>query len=586
MLLLDNALKYCEDVASGKEITTEEVKIQCAIFLEDYNVNQHKEEFEYYADEKKLLVINNLLKLFNFATGINVVGKSVLEALVNFQCFLLCGVFLFRFKSNPKKFKNNDITLFISRKNAKTFIVALIFILLMLTENKYSEFYSICVSKELAAEIRKAMVQILESSPIINKHFKVSKVATGKIECLLTKSFFHPRTAQSGKNNSVMPSAMVSDEHGNFQSKDNFNALKGGMKNVENPLVFRTTTAYAIDNSIMEEDIEYIKSVFEGATTDTRQFALLYYSPEEEKWDDIGMYKANPLRIEENYETIRDNRKKARIKASEVTEYLTKEMNIFIQALKGEKYIPFDIWKKCRLKKRNSDGSLPPRQTKVLDLKGKKVIVGVDASLTTDITAVTIEYKDGKDYYLYAHAFVPRGTLADRKEKTDYYSMERQGYCTITPGDIVDYTVMEEYILNIENKFGCTIEKIVSDPYNIVSSMQRVEKEGNYKVLMLKQNYTNLTPALKNMRDEIYLGNFYYEENALLDICVYGCVTTTPDKFGNFLLDKTDRNKSRIDLIVAGSFCHTQLFNKKKTQADIYAEEAEAKRKLKENNNE
>lgn len=578
MILLDNALQYCKDVIEGEEITTEEVKKQCEIFLEDYNINQHKEEFEYYADEKKLLIINNLLRLFNFATGVNVAGKCVLEALVNFQCFLICGVFLFRFKNNPAKFKNNDITLFIARKNAKTFIVAIIFILLMLTEQKYSEFYSICISKELAAEIRKAMVQILESSPIIKKHFKISKTITGPIECLLTKSFFRPRTAQSGKNNSVMPSAMVSDEHANFDNKDNFNALKGGMKNVVNPLVFRTTTAYAIDNSIMEEDIEYIKSVLDGATADTRQFALLYYSPEEEKWDDTGLYKANPLRVEENYETIRDNRKKAKIKASEVTEYLTKEMNIFVQARADVKYIPFEAWKKCRLKKKDKDGILPEGQSKILDLKGKKVTVGVDASLTTDLTAITIVYKQNKQYYIYSHAFVPRGTLADRREKTDYYSMERQGYCTILDGDTVDYNKLEEWILNIEKRFGCIIEKIVSDPYNIKASMDRIEKENNYKVKLLKQSYTNLTPAIKSFRDEIYLGNVFYEENSLLDTCMYGCVTTKPDKYENFLLDKSNRNKSRIDMVVATIFAYAELFNRKKTQSEIYEEEAEAKR--------
>ena len=65
MKLLDNALKYCENVANGSEITTDEVKKQCSIFLEDYNVNQYKEDFEFYFDMKKLKVINNLLKLFS-----------------------------------------------------------------------------------------------------------------------------------------------------------------------------------------------------------------------------------------------------------------------------------------------------------------------------------------------------------------------------------------------------------------------------------------------------------------------------------------------------------------------------------------
>ena len=36
LLLLSKALKYCEDVLLENELTTEEVKKQCEIFLDDY----------------------------------------------------------------------------------------------------------------------------------------------------------------------------------------------------------------------------------------------------------------------------------------------------------------------------------------------------------------------------------------------------------------------------------------------------------------------------------------------------------------------------------------------------------------------
>ena len=78
MILLDKALKYCNDVVEGKEITTDEVKLQCKIFLEDYYKNQYLDEFEFCFSENKLKKINNLLKLFNYATGF-IAGKQVLE---------------------------------------------------------------------------------------------------------------------------------------------------------------------------------------------------------------------------------------------------------------------------------------------------------------------------------------------------------------------------------------------------------------------------------------------------------------------------------------------------------------------------
>ncbi|MBY7023494.1 terminase large subunit domain-containing protein, partial [Clostridium botulinum] len=246
------------------------------------------------------------------------------------------------------KFRYNDITLYIARKNAKTWLVSLVFILLMLTEQNYSEFYSICLSKELASEIRKAMVQTLESSPYILKHFKTSKTLTGRIECKLTHSFFQPRVAEAGKNNSVRPSAFVSDEHGNFKENSNFKAMQSGQKNVVNPLTFRTTTAYAIDNSIMLSDLDYIRKVLDGVVENERQFALLYYSTKENLWNDTGMYMACPLRVEENYETIRETRAKALVKEDEVEEYITKDMNYFLPANSGESFTNAEEIEGCK----------------------------------------------------------------------------------------------------------------------------------------------------------------------------------------------------------------------------------------------
>ncbi|MCS5420761.1 MULTISPECIES: terminase TerL endonuclease subunit [Psychrilyobacter] len=543
MILLDRALKYCDDVISGEEVTTWEVKRQCEIFLEDYRINQHKKDFKYYADENKLKKINNLLKLFNYATGF-VAGKQVLEHLVNFQCFLLCGVFLFRYKDKPYKFKNNDITLFISRKNAKTNLVAIIFILLMLTEQQHSEFYSICLTKELASELRKGMVQLLEASPYINKYFSISKTFTGKIECKITKNFFQPRTAESGKNNSIRPCAFVSDEHGNFQEASNFNAMKGGQKNVLNPLVFRTTTAYEIFASIMETDIDYIRGVFNGGIEDDNQFALLYYAEEKHLWDDIGMYQSNPLRIEENYEIIRKNRKTASLKPTVRNEYITKDMNNFLQNSSSENYLDIKLWKKGEVEK--------------IELEGKNVVVAIDCSLTTDLTAMNIIYKEDDKYYLKAHAFLPEGSLPNRMEKIDYREMARLGYCTIVEGNYIDYNLLENEIRKIEDKYGCNILLICSDPYNFIQNLQNLSND--YEVEVVKQTYTELSAPTKAFRNDVYGGKVIYQRNKLLDWCMSNAKAKARHMTGDIMLEKVNKNKTRIDLAVATIFGYSQLY--------------------------
>lgn len=48
-------------------------------------------------------------------------------------------------------------------------------IILMLSEDDYSEFYSICLDRELAGEVKKAITQIVEASPAISKHLIIPK---------------------------------------------------------------------------------------------------------------------------------------------------------------------------------------------------------------------------------------------------------------------------------------------------------------------------------------------------------------------------------------------------------------------------
>lgn len=338
MILLDRALEYCKDVVEGREVTTWEVTLQCSIFIQDYYERQYEEKFEFYLDEKKLKRINNLLKLFNYATGF-VAGKQVLEGLEGFQALFLCAIFGWRYKNNKKKFRYRDVVLFIPRKNAKTFITAIVFLLLMLTEQNYSEFYSICIDRDLAKEVRKAMAQIISASPSIKKHFFVSESEIGIIKCKLTNSFYYPRTSKANKNNSIRPACVCADEVGAFTDNKNIQAMRKGQLSVMNPLMVKTTTAYAESDSIMLEELEYDRAVLNDVIDNKRLFALLYYATLEEAWTDEGLYKANPLRVEENYKEIKADRETAKIKISEQQEFFTKNLNIFLQTNELNKYL-------------------------------------------------------------------------------------------------------------------------------------------------------------------------------------------------------------------------------------------------------
>ncbi|MBP3931682.1 MAG: terminase large subunit [Peptostreptococcaceae bacterium] len=548
MILLDKAIQYAKDCIEGREITTWEVIEQCKKFLNDYNNRQYQDDFDYYFDKKKLKKIQAIIGLMRYATGF-LTGELILPNLSNHQCFLFANIFGWRFKSNPKKFRYREALLFIARKNAKGTDCAIIIICFMLTEDDYSEVYSICVSKELAAEIRKQIDQLVNASPALKKHFKISKMWTGQVLCKLTKSFYQPRTAEANKNNSIRPGLIVADEVGSFTDASNINAMKSGQRSVLNPLLFRTTSAYAESNSIIYEELEYCRNILKGSIVNERYFCLIYYANNDEIWEDSGIYRANPLRIEENYQEIREARDKAKEVESEREEFLTKSLNIMLEtSAEEEHYLDMNLWKKCRVEK--------------INLKGKKVIVSVDLSKTIDLTAVGIMFREEDKYYAKVHGFIPEGTLnsAKRHEKIDYYAEMRKGNCTIIKGDNIKYIQICEYIRGIEEQYECEIECIAID--TTYADLLIEELEADYEIVALRQTYTVLSPPTLSMRDAIYEGRFFYEKNSLLDWNMSNALVST-GKAGDIMLMKhRASNNTRIDMAVVLPFGYSQLYLK------------------------
>jgi phage terminase large subunit-like protein len=534
-VIFEKAVRYAERVTTGKEITTKEVIIQCHWFLKDLK-RQEDEDFPYYFDEEELEKIEGILALLNFATGLGVIGKTILEGLVGYQAFFLVNIFGWRFKEDPEKFRYRDVTLFIPRKNAKTFICALILIILMLTEDPYSEFYSICLDRELAGEVKKAITQIIEASPYIEKYFTIPKTLSGKIKCKITSSFYQARTAEANRNNSIRPSAFIADEVGALKDYSNINAMKSGQLNVKNPLRFKLTTAYAEDKSIMLEELAYIKKVFSGSIQDDRMFALLYYAEPDHLWDDTGLYQANPLRIEENYNEIRDSRKTAIEKPAEREEYLCKHMNHFLPSNSGEAFIDIEDLRKCKIDS--------------IDWSGRQVWLGLDLAMTNDNCSYSMVTEEDLKIYAESFAFVPTELIPEknRLEKINYHEFIKAGKCFACGDMTVDYGFIEEVILMVEEKHNVIVMGLAYDRYNCLSSAQRFEREG-YKTVEVKQHSSVLHPATKLLKEKILNREFYYTENKLLEINFQNA-KVTEDTNKNIYVNKKKSN-GKVDMVVS-----------------------------------
>ena len=75
-----------------------------------------------------------------------------------------------------KNFQDNKV---------KSFLVGLIFTILLLMEDEYSEFYSVAPDRELSSIVKQEIEKTIQESPAISKYFKLVK---SEIRCELKKS--------------------------------------------------------------------------------------------------------------------------------------------------------------------------------------------------------------------------------------------------------------------------------------------------------------------------------------------------------------------------------------------------------------
>ena len=146
---------------------------------------------EAYIDEKAYSKICKLLKIMIHPDLL----CNMYEGLEDYAWFLITAVFCTKLKNDEDKDIRYYVTalLEICRKNFKTFNSAVIFILLMLTENAFSRFFSVAPDLKLSSELKAALRKIIKVSPALyDPDEPAFKILRSQIICLLNDSEYTP----------------------------------------------------------------------------------------------------------------------------------------------------------------------------------------------------------------------------------------------------------------------------------------------------------------------------------------------------------------------------------------------------------
>ncbi len=515
------------------------VKRQAQLWLDIVNGNNS----EAYVCEKHWKKITKLLKLIMHPD----LGHSMYEGLEDYAILFIYALFCTKRRSDGLRYYETGL-LEIARKNFKTFTSAVIFIIGLLTEPKFSRFFSVAPDLSLSSELQVAIKKIIKSSPYLADE-KVFKLLRKEVRCKLTESEFTPLAYSNDRMDGKLANMFLADECG---AMDNYpiEAMRSSQIMLLEKLGIIISTQYPNDNNAMTEEIDIAKKAIDGLLDDERIFALLYEPDDEYKtgdvWQtsDIALYQANPVAYSHEYvfKELQKKRKKAVLYENKRENFLCKHMNILYKGLGVEGFVDITKVKQCAT----------PQNMEFW--KGRRVYVGFDLSQTDDNTSVAMVTYDSTEDLIYCKVwgFFPadQQEIKEQREKVNYQKLIDGEECFACGDDVIDYGFVENFIQSLSDKYELEVVQLGYDRYNAISSVQKLESgDAPIECVEIKQHSSVLHRPTKLLREYILSKKFRYEDNRMLEINFQNA-RCTKDTNLNLYVNKK-KSAGKVDMVVS-----------------------------------
>ena len=531
------AYQYCKSCIR-KKTTPRYVKLQMRDFM---RICEGKDK-KYKVSAAKIKQIEDLLKLLIMPKGLKA-GQTLYKCSTGYQWLVYSASLAVVYRDNPKRRRYETVLLEICRKNFKTFTIGTLFIILFITEPRFSQFFSVAPDGSLSREIREAISAILKSSPLVYEYKgkKRFKILRDYILFNTLETKYTPLNYSSSTLDGKLPSVFCADEVGALPNSYAIDAMQSGQLNILNKLGFIISTKYPTLNNPFEDEVDYSKRVLDGVVKDETRFSLLYEPDNTKDWqtDDLILQQSNPVALEipEIWQDLLKKRAQAIAQESKRENFVTKHCNIIYSGAGTETYIDVAEVQNCKVTN--------------IDWSGRVVYLGLDLAQTTDNASVSMVSIDDDDKILAdSWAFIPEGRIDEKMatERVNYRELIKTGKVFACGDKVIDYRFIEEFILSLEERLGVQIQAVGYDRYNAMSTAQKLEA-ADITTIEVKQHSSVLHSPTKLLEEKILSGEFAYTDNPLYEInylnarCTYD---TNKNKYVN-----KKKSKGKIDMVVS-----------------------------------
>lgn len=459
--------------------------------------------------------------------------------------------------------KYSQVMLVVGRKNGKSTLASAIGLYEMIGDGELgSEVYACATKEDQAKIIWLEAKSMTKKSPVLLDHIKP---LVKELNSEVNDSIFKPLGSDSDTLDGLNVQCGLLDEIHAWKTKDLYDVIVDGTAAREQPLIFITTTAGTIRESIYDILYEEAANLINGygdpnGYQDDAFFPVIYELDSRSEWTNPKLwYKANP-----GLGTIKKlNILAAKVAKAKANPLLLKNLlckDFCIRETTTEAWLSYDDLNNTATFDINS-------------LKPRYGIGGVDLSATTDLTAAKMIFKvpDDPTIYVLSKYWLPEDLIEQRsrEDHIPYDVWASQGFLEAVPGNRVHPKFITEWFKYLRDEIDIYPYYIGYDSWAADYWVDDMASEfGKENMIPVIQGKKTLSIPMHNMGADIKSKLINYNNNPIDKWCLSN-TSVDMDRNGNIQPAKGKSRLKRIDGTASLLDAYTILYNKESEYMSI-----------------
>jgi phage terminase large subunit-like protein len=436
----------------------------------------------------------------------------------------------------------------LARKQGKSEILAGIALYMLCADGEESaEVYGAACDRDQARKVFDVAKRMVELSPVLSRRLIV-KNHEKRIVDEKTGSYYEVIAADAAGNLGHNPHCIVFDEVLTQKNGDLWDSLRTAMGTRSQALMVAATTPGDDPSSWCGQMHDEMERVEEDPTRAPHTHVFLRNTPPDaDPWNEKNWAHANPALGEFlSIQALREEALEAR--NDPLKENAFRQYRLAQWVRQRFRWMPMHLYSACV----KDDLWLNPGYGRAA-LQGSTAWAGFDLAAKFDLTSWCLLVPEGNLVHAMWRFWLPESALKhlDKHNEGKFTRWAKDGWLTVTEGDVVDYDRMYSDIERDATDFE--IKAADADQWSMAPVIQEIEKRtGVWEVDAYNNTYQRMTPGLIELMALVKTERFRHHGNPIAAFC-FDAVEVRKAPYDPELIrpDKPERDRSgkRIDAV-------------------------------------